>query len=654
MKEFSLTTFVVALVLVEGDRPGSIEHHQSTPLLKNTSWKPEKHYMQDRLLRSGKNRDEQPHGGSRGRVARSTEDLKTMCDCFRGLPPATTCTSLIKRSVAVIINGTCSGNTQLFRLFEEQDQANLTLASSPFLGAPWCENAELLLLESSGEQKSLSLRDVPSVWLCPDSLGTSLQELVITDVDEVKIAPGVLTQRLTDFTLRVAGTFGELTFPQGALVIENVDITIVDDVSNNNMENVVGHHTPQIKVIIDSANYVTFETKSVLAPRVLVEVQHIRKLIIKTLGVRTVLDAVLHVSLTRALVMETHAAVVNRLQVTGVSVFILKVESLIMMTPGDHVILQDVENIIAHEKSFILGNKATLELSNVTFRSRFNRAFFARSPLESVILRDVVADRFANSFCLATHSLAMHNVVISGCLRFVKWIGRKTTKDSPVALCEVSSIEEMADPGQCIDPRCGFCADLDSGHTTELPSLRPSSSNVSTPRPASVHAVNKAEVSEDAERNWWEEPIYLGLLVALILLALLVLSCCICHLHRRSQKGSYELTQQTDKHGTFQRTIITPENLQDQHEAPLQAPHHHHHDHGASRELFLSYRALQDPALRHHNSPDDDQSWECGIPTHGHGTAGRRSHQPGSIYQHSSIMTPEDRNSLSSSSSMII
>ncbi|KAK8389177.1 hypothetical protein O3P69_020859 [Scylla paramamosain] len=495
------------------------------------------------LLRSGKNRDEQPHGGSRGRVARSTEDLKTMCDCFRGLPPATTCTSLIKRSVAVIINGTCSGNTQLFRLFEEQDQANLTLASSPFLGAPWCENAELLLLESSGEQKSLSLRDVPSVWLCPDSLGTSLQELVITDVDEVKIAPGVLTQRLTDFTLRVAGTFGELTFPQGALVIENVDITIVDD---------------------------------------------------------------------------------------------------------------DVEDIIAHEKSVILGNKATLELSNVTFRSRFNRTFFARSPLESVILRDVVADRFANSFCLATHSLAMHNVVISGCLRFVKWIGRKTTKDSPVALCEVSSIEEMADPGQCIDPRCGFCADLDSGHTTELPSLRPSSSNVSTPRPASVHAVNKAEVSEDAERNWWEEPIYLGLLVALILLALLVLSCCICHLHRRSQKGSYELTQQTDKHGTFQRTIITPENLQDQHEAPLQAPHHHHHDHGASRELFLSYRALQDPALRHHNSPDDDQSWECGIPTHGHGTAGRRSHQPGSIYQHSSIMTPEDRNSLSSSSSMII
>lgn len=95
MREFSLT-FVIALVLVKGDRPASIEQHQPIPVVKNTGWKHEKENMQDELLGSWRNRDEHPRLGSIGRVARSEEDLETMCDCFRGLALLSTCSSLLK------------------------------------------------------------------------------------------------------------------------------------------------------------------------------------------------------------------------------------------------------------------------------------------------------------------------------------------------------------------------------------------------------------------------------------------------------------------------------------------------------------------------------------------------------------------------------
>lgn len=234
-----------------------------------------------------------------------------------------------------------------------------------------------------------------------------------------------------------------------------------------------------------------------------------------------------------------------------------------------------------------------------------------------------------------------------------------------MALCEVSSTEAMADPCLCTDPRCRLCADLGSEHTTALPCHAPTTTTisgdvVSRRRRPPIHTV-KMGVAVEGERDtqeekriWWKKPIYLNLLVVLIVAVLMLLSCCIYRLLKRSQKGSYELTQQTDRRGTFQRTIITPDNLHDDHEAPVQAPHHHHHDHGASRELFLSYRTLHDPTFHHHDPPDDDLSWRRGIPPHGHGTTRGQSHQRDFIHQHSSIMTPEDSHSLSSCSSMTI
>ncbi|XP_045136215.1 uncharacterized protein LOC123519088 isoform X2 [Portunus trituberculatus] len=531
MKEISLTIFVMALVLVEGDRPAGIEQYQSTLVPKDTGWKPEKQNMQDELLGRWKSRDEQPRLGSLERVPRSAKPLETMCDCFRGLASLSTCRSLINESVAVIIDGKCGNGAQLLRPFDEQDKDNLTLSSSSFLDDSGCKSAELLVVESSGEERDLHLKDKAYVWLCSNSLGTSLQKLVITDVDEVKMAARVLAHRVTDFTLSVEGTFEDLTFPQEALVVETEEIINADDVSNKHMESILGYrHFPQINVLVSNANFVTFKTKSVLAPYVWVKVQLTRKLVVETDGMEAVLNLALRVSLTIALEMNIKAVAVNKLQVINVPAFLLREKSVTVKTPEGQVIVRDVQSMVAHEKSLILGHGATLELSNVKFLSGFSPAFVAQSPLDSVVLSGVVADSSANSLCLATHNLTMNNAIISGCLRFMRRTGRNTKEESRLALCEVSSMEEMADPCHCIDidPRCSFCAALACD-------LTPTSSNVSTQRPHPIQEVSLEEVSEHPERKWWEEPIYFGLLVVVAAVVVLVLLYCIYHLRKRSQ-----------------------------------------------------------------------------------------------------------------------
>lgn len=541
MKKFSLAAFVVVLVLVNGDSPAITETHLEII-----------------------GRTEEPE-----EVQSSAEELKNLCECFRRSEPPSTCPFRVP--VAVITNGTCRGDAELSRSFEERDQDNLTLTSSQDLGGPGCESAKVLLLVSSGNQGSVHT-SASSVWLCPGSLDASLQKLVITGVDEVKIAPRILTDRPTDFTLSLDGIYQNLAFPTEALVVEEVEITNVDDVSNHHMESVVPYRQPQIKVVVRNAsNVVTFETKSVSAPRVWVEVHHTEQLIIDTEGVKPYQDFILNVSSTHTLQMKTRAAVISKLQVTDVSSFVLSEESVTVKSDGQ-LTLRHVQDIDAAEKSIILGHGATLELTDVSFMSFYNRSFFVQSPLGSVRLSGVTVQHF-NHFanydylCLTTHSLTMHNVTVSGCMRFVRRIERNAAEESSMALCEVSSTEAMADPCLCTDPRCRLCADLGSEHTTALPCHAPTTTTisgdvVSRRRRPPIHTV-KMGVAVEGERDtqeekriWWKKPIYLNLLVVLIVAVLMLLSCCIYRLLKRSQVTSHTLNPPPSSNGVSPPQVL--------------------------------------------------------------------------------------------------
>lgn len=107
------------------------------------------------------------------------------------------------------------------------------------------------------------------------------------------------------------------------------------------------------------------------------------------------------------------------------------------------------------------------------------------------------------------------------------------------------------------------------------------------------------------------------------------------------QRDAYELPQ-TFRNKTFPRTIITPDNLENS------PPDQSLHDNGVSTELFVSYRVSHGPSLQH-TALADQQNREIGRYLSGPDTTWRESHERGTYQHHSSLMTPEDNYSISSS-----
>ncbi|KAG0716632.1 hypothetical protein GWK47_009198 [Chionoecetes opilio] len=530
MWKCSVEALLLLLMFVNVSNPSVIVQSQSSPIFEKTKWSHEKYDLQDELYSNLESRavhvtevsEEQRHWALM-RVARSTEKLQNVCACF-GSPsaPSSGCNFDIGEFGPILFNGRCLNGTQWRRQQHRrqylQVKDDVSSVSRTFLDMPLCAGTRPLLLVSSGEKQTLRLSNVPSVWVCPRSLGAPLQHLAITNVPEVKIASGALAHRLTNFTMSLTGVSEELVFPHGALSVDMVERKNIDDTSNNLMENVVEHHLPsRIKVIIENANLVKFESGSVLAPRVWVEVRLIEKLEMETQAMEALsspTDFVLHISSIRALYMKSRAANFSSLCVTNVSTVLLMEESVVVMVPGGEVIMRDVENVVANERAIILGNGAALELSYVTFKSKSNGGLFSQSPLRSVVLRGVkVTGSNSTSICLATHTLSLRGVTaelsdhsaVYACLRFVSMIEMETTEESGVVLCEVSSKEKISDLYLCADPRCKACGE------------------------------NETESSEDAEGNWWEEPMYMGSVATFVLLALLLLFSYRLHRYSKGQ-----------------------------------------------------------------------------------------------------------------------
>lgn len=661
---------VAALLLLVMCANGDIEQHQSIRVFQKTGWENNKHGLQDELSGIWGSRSrhtteendvgEQPRLWTLRRIPRSTEDLQGVCSCLSRLSTPPPVCSSIEELGPIIVNGTCLNSIQRRRRRRGQPvqiEGNITFATPSFPALPWCAGNQTLLLVSSGEMPNLHLSNVPSVWVCPNSLSSSLHQLAITNVPEVKIAPGALTYRSTDFSLSLSGMSGKLVFSRGSL---SAGINVGGS-PNSLMESPEHRLPPQIKVDIEDADTVKFESKSVVAPRVWVEVRRTETLHIETEAFSSDISA-LHISSTRGLFMEPRAAVVNSLEITSISTTVLEKQSVVVMARRGEVILRDMSDVEAPEGAITLGGGATLEMSNVIFTDNSNRAVLSLSPLSSVVLRDVeVAGINSTSICLATQTLTLggempelsEHSAASACLRFVRGVESNTTEVSGVVLCEVSSLDENVEPSICADQRCQSCRETvteptEGGQDIYLERSTEDGQDIylerSTEDGQDVY-LQPVTVDVAMAGNWWEEPKYLGLVIALpVLLALLLLIYCLYRRHRCSQRGAYELPQ-TYRNGTFPRTIITPDNLRNS--PSCQSPHAALPN-GASSELFVSYCASHGPSLQQ-AALLDQQNRDIGRSPPRLDNTWRESHQPATYQHHSSIMTPEDDYSLSSS-----
>lgn len=349
---------------------------------------------------------------------------------------------------------------------------------------PWCESDLPLLLVSSGEKTTLHLSNVPSVWVCPLSLGAPLQELSITDVPEIRIAPGALVHRRTDFTLNVTGVSEDLDVPEKAFSVEYTGVQngerapVIEGIVEDSL-------LLEVRILIANAKSVTFESMSVSAPHVWVEVRETEALVMKTNAVTALSlysrDSALIVSSAQSFLMGTHAATVKRLRVTHTSTLLLREESVEMTVPGGEVVLSHIEQVTLPERSIIVGAGAKLELTNVSLTTLGHRAIYSSSPLFSSSLVGVaVSGPAPTPICLATRHLVLKNMTAAmgehntatACIMFSHTLEVDKGKSAPgVVLAKTTSYGIFADTHQFSDPSCVLCNPRPTGERGTLLNL---------------------------------------------------------------------------------------------------------------------------------------------------------------------------------------
>lgn len=697
MWKCSMTIFLLALA-VHGAHP-----RQPSPAPYKNSWHREKHASDLFLNRKSRAVDGEANVEASeqtllvpiGQVSSSTQDLLGVCDCFVSHSARRTgCSYKIGEYGPLIINGTCFNGTQRKRRRRWQPVAH-TPNNAPieFPDLPWCDGTLPLLLVSSGEKKTLQLSNVPSVWVCPLSLGASLQDLSITNVPEIRIAPGALVHRLTDFTLNVTGVSETLYVPPKAFSVDTV-IRSGDQVPL--LESTVeDSFLPQVKILIENASNVKFESSSVSAPRVWVEVRETEMLLMEENAVKALsypLDSALIVSFTQIFYMETHAATVKILRVTDTSKLLLKEESVQVTTPGGEVVLNQVGEVMLPERGIIVGGGASLELTNVSLSTLGHRAVHSSSPLSSSSLMSVeVTGPASTPICLSTQHLILKDMTAAmgehstaaACFRFSHSLEVDKREPVPgVVLSKTTSSRIFADPQLFSDPRCAPCNPqptviiestpppiilrTTTTVTPETPHPGPTPPGPTPLDPTPVGPTHRAymrpvttygpEVTSATEQtrevagDWWEEPKYLGPAAAFVLLViLLLLFFCLYRLHKRSKRAKYELPQ-TFRTRTFPRTIVTPDTLD---AAPPGPPLHAAPASHAPAELFVSYHVSHGGPSLHQAAVAQHQLWQNGRTPEDPNTAYRRDNHHSSSCHNGSLMAAEDDCSISSTEIII-
>lgn len=297
---------------------------------------------------------------------------------------------------------------------------------------------------------------------------------------EIRIAPRALAHRLTDFTLNVSGVAEPLVVPREAFSVDTAEIKDVDDtpVSESIVEDSL---MLRIKILIGNAISVKFDSMSVLAPRVLVEVKQTETLVIETNALKALsysLDSALKVSLTQSTIMGTHAAAVRRLWVTNTSRLLLREDSIEMTVPGGEVVLSRIGNVMLSERSIIVGGGARLEFSNVSLTPLGHRAVLSTSPLSlSSMTNVIVSSPGPTPICLATRNLVLKNMTAvmnehntaAACFKFSHTLEKDRRESMPVVVL-MRSPGIFTDPNLFSDPKCTLCNSQPTGKSKSLPS----------------------------------------------------------------------------------------------------------------------------------------------------------------------------------------
>nr|XP_045609479.1 uncharacterized protein LOC123765088 [Procambarus clarkii] len=499
-------------------------------------------------------------GGREGnlKTERETqESLEATCNCLKLKTATASCFGKLEEMGPLVINGRCIGGN-MWRRRRERGRADVN--DFPILvhaDREMCEGSKPLIFSSSGEKSRLTFGNTPSILICQGSIGPHLENLSISGVKEIWVAPGALQPRDAKLVIHLSDVQNKIILPEGALLIEASE-------SNNHEQQ---SPPAEIHFIIERATSVEYNSQSLVAPRISVVMDDVRNISIGPQAIIAYKDAkasFFEARLSESLLLETRAMRVGNFKAIDIDQLTLKEASVDVTTDGGgEMILEGVKNLVLEDNAVRLSPGASLTLNNVNISSAGHRAISnyinTTGPLLNVNLHNVNGTTLANgAFCLVSE-----NVILN---IFTVWEQPETTSTCIQAETLSSDTDGETWPGvvtcQGLNETSPLCGDARCAPCTILPLVG-----------------STTDMTETYEEGLPLYAVVLTILAGIILILLLIFS--ICKILRRNQSAEYKLPRPA-QNNTFQKSIVTAENLDTSCKNTRE-------DHAAPAEIYITF-----------------------------------------------------------------
>ncbi|XP_071540170.1 uncharacterized protein [Panulirus ornatus] len=526
-------------------------------------------------------------------------EIETICNCFR--TGFNSCSANVEDYGPIVFRGQCMGGINRRR---RRDAGRGDIGNIPMIlfGELICQGSEPLIFASSGTERHLSVGSSPSVIICPGSISPHLEELKVSDVQEIIVAPGALMPRDSNIVLNFTRIKEKIILPEEAFTVESNKPRLSHLYYDPKIDE---ERLPPavVQLLIESAKEVEFKSRSIVAPRISISLREVNHL---TIGPRAIIPyshpevSSLKVSHSHVVMMENQAISTGDMNIMHVQHLILKESSAEVVTDGE-VHLEDISSAVLQDNALALSPGVSLKLHSVNISSAGHRSIHnyntsSGSLLNTRILNVIGSEVEPGAFCLETEFLDLDNLdldwrndQVAACIEANMTSSHKSW-NAGVVVCH----DQLDRTLPCSDDRCLPCLPR-TAVTTEI--TEPMMKITSEPKPTSESSTTFPTYSSSSEMMSTNEPMLKeaiildtttitgtingtnstdhsvllrnvgGLPLYAVILAIfagiittLLISYCISKFLRRNKHATYKLSHAVPKR-TFQKNIVTAENL---------------------------------------------------------------------------------------------
>ncbi|KAK7067872.1 hypothetical protein SK128_015785 [Halocaridina rubra] len=350
-------------------------------------------------------------------ISPEEKELEDICNCLQGNGY---CIHKLQNYGPIVRQGTCYGNLST-RNKRKAKRSDVAFSSPPtFIENKKCRGTKTIILASSGMERQLTLTTPASVFICNGSIEASLQQLFITGVNKIVIAPGALKHRVTDLEIRFSSLEDKIIIPEEGLAIQ---IT-VDDQSMDNPGIEIDQTPllpPKIRLEVDTANDIEFRSRSLVAPIVHLKLNQVKKVSFDSNSIIPYAypeASTLEIGHCHSVTMDTQTINTGKYEAKNIKHLFMKEKAVeVVGKDGSVAKIEYVSNITLLDEALSIGSGADILLNNLTFTSAGVRAIQGNGPgyLRRAAFTYVAGKQFESvAMCIKAETAVVYNVEIRG------------------------------------------------------------------------------------------------------------------------------------------------------------------------------------------------------------------------------------------------